>query len=108
MLSELLREAGYRVSNFSNSVEALAAFRAAPDTFDLVITDQTMPNLSGGDMSRAMLALRPALPIMLCTGFSDKIDEAAARQLGIRAFLMKPVKNDILLRQAHDLLDEQL
>jgi FixJ family two-component response regulator len=67
-----------------------------------------MPGLSGSEMSRAMLELRPDLPIMLCTGFSDQIDEESARKQGIRSFMMKPIKNQELLRQARSLLSENL
>ena len=86
-----LERAGYRVVGFTDSVAALDAFVAEPARWDLVITDQTMPAQTGMEMSRAMLTLRPDVPIILCTGFADMVDDAAAHAVGIRAFVMKPI-----------------
>lgn len=88
---ETLTRLGYRVATYTNSTEALAAFQAAPDQFDLVITDQTMPLLTGEGLAQALRAIRPNLPIILCTGFSHAITEEKARASGLDAFLMKPV-----------------
>ncbi len=87
---ELLEEFGYEVTTRTSSLDALEAFRAAPGRYDVVITDQTMPNLSGEALARAILRIRPDLPILLCTGFSHTMTEEKARELGIRKFLMKP------------------
>lgn len=87
-----LESIGCRVSTFSSSSEALAAFQADPAAFDVVITDQTMPEMTGAALAARLLALKPDLPIILCTGHSDIIDETTARGLGIRAFLMKPLQ----------------
>jgi len=95
---ELLEEFGYEVTTRTSSLEALEAFRAAPTRYDLVITDQTMPNLSGEALARAILRIRPDLPILLCTGFSHTMTEEKARELGIRKFLMKPfLRRDFVL-----------
>jgi DNA-binding NtrC family response regulator len=68
----------------------LAAFRKDPDRFDLVITDQIMPKLTGVQLATRLLELRPGLPVILCTGFSELVDSDGAHALGIRGFLMKP------------------
>ena len=71
--------------------KALKMFQADPSRFDVVITDQTMPNLTGEKLASYLLAVRPDLPIILCTGFSHTMTQEKATQLGIRAFLTKPV-----------------
>jgi CheY-like chemotaxis protein len=81
---------GYVVTARTSSIEALEAFRNDPERFDLVITDMTMPNMTGKDLAKELMAIRPNIPIILCTGFSEQIDEKEASLLGIRAFLMKP------------------
>ena len=75
----------------TSSPEALEQFQAAPDKFDLVITDMTMPQMTGKELAAEMLKIRPELPIILCTGFSEIITEDAAKQAGIQAFIMKPI-----------------
>ncbi len=87
----ILERLGYKVSSRKSSLEALEAFRAAPEAFDLVITDQTMPQMSGAELARKMLTIRPDLPIILCSGFSETITPEEARAMGIRRFLMKPI-----------------
>ncbi len=95
---ELLEEFGYEVTTITSSLDALKAFRAAPDQYDILITDQTMPNLSGEALAREIFQIRPDLPILLCTGFSHTMTEEKARNLGIRKFLMKPLfRHDLLL-----------
>lgn len=95
MLVELVRqdlqEFGYSVEARTSSVEALEAFRSDPSKFDVVITDQTMPNLTGIELSRQLLQLRPDVPVVLCTGFSDLVDDKVARKAGIRELVPKPV-----------------
>ena len=78
--------------SYTNSEEALAAFRAAPEHFDLVITDQTMPHLTGADLAQALRSLRPDIPIILCTGYSQTMTAEQAEQLGLDAFCMKPLR----------------
>jgi len=98
-------ELGYGVEVFSDSRQALQAFQSAPGRFDLVITDQTMPHLSGTDMSQQMLSIRPDLPIILCTGYSNVVSEQEALDLGIRQFVMKPVRFHELAKMARVVLD---
>jgi len=93
---ELLTRLGYTVTGYTSSVEALHAFQTAPHQFDLVITDQTMPTMTGEALVRALRDIRPDLPIVLCTGFSYAMTKDKAAALGIDAFLLKPLV-------AHDL-----
>ncbi len=86
----LLERLGYEVSAFTDPKQALAAFREEPSRFRLVVTDQAMPGMSGGDLAREILALAPDLPIVLCTGYGAGLDESSWRQLGIAALVAKP------------------
>ena len=88
---ELLEQLGYRVVAKTSAHEALSIFRDDPEYFDVVITDQTMPGMTGEELSGELLQLRPNLPIILCTGFSHSIDANKAKALGIRGFLIKPL-----------------
>ncbi len=82
---------GYKVETHSSSTGALEVFRADPKRFDIVITDQTMPKMTGAQIAREFMAIRPDIPIILCTGFSDVISEEEAKAIGIREFIMKPI-----------------
>ena len=86
-----LTDLGYRVTAYTNSRAALEAFRDTPDAFDLVITDQTMPQLTGEALAQEILRLRPRLPIILCTGNVPVAPGARPRPLGVRATLLKPI-----------------
>ncbi|MBI5440922.1 MAG: PAS domain S-box protein [Deltaproteobacteria bacterium] len=88
---------GYDVTAARSGAEALALFEAAPDRFDVVVTDQTMPGMTGEALARRLLALRPDLPLILCTGYSPTATPARARSLGIRGFLMKPCNIEEML-----------
>ncbi len=88
---EMLQDLGYEVVSRTSSLEALEAFKFQPDNFNLVITDQTMPNMTGANMAREMITIRPDIPIILCTGFSKEIDPDNAGEFGICEFLFKPV-----------------
>ena len=87
LMLELL---GYRVVAATNSMEALKMFMDQPDEFDAVVTDMTMPNMTGVELARKVMEIRPEIPIILCTGYSDLINKEKAKELGIRGFLMKP------------------
>lgn len=88
----VLEKIGCEVVGMTNSLDALEVFKAASDTFDIVITDQTMPNLTGFDLARQMLTIRPEIPIFMLTGHSDTVDESKATSIGIRKYLMKPLE----------------
>jgi len=85
-----LSSLGYRVTAVQDPQAAFDAFEKDPDGFDLIITDQAMPCMTGEELARSILAVKPHMPIILCTGFSEKIDEASSRALGVRGFVMKP------------------
>lgn len=89
-LTELLRDKGCEVIGFSDPLQALCAFGADPLSVDVVITDQRMPGLAGDALAMAMLRLRPQVCVVLCTGYSDQIDERRAKAIGIRHYLRKP------------------
>jgi PAS domain S-box-containing protein len=101
----LLERAGYRVTTRTSSPEALKLFRSTPDDFDLVVTDMTMPQLRGDHLAQAILGIRPRVPVILCTGFSEQLTEERARALGARALLMKPVLARDLLTAIRGVLD---
>ncbi|HSA96086.1 MAG TPA: ATP-binding protein, partial [Acidobacteriota bacterium] len=89
-LARMLERLGYRVTTRASGRAAAAAFRNDPDAFDLVITDQTMPHMLGLDLARTLVGLRPDIPIVLVTGFSEKINGSVVGKDGIRAVIMKP------------------
>ncbi len=92
MLAEgMLTRLGYTVSTKTSAAEALELFCARPDAFDIVITDQTMPGMTGMTLAERLLKIRPDLPIVLCTGYSDTVGPARAKTVGVREFLMKPL-----------------
>jgi CheY-like chemotaxis protein len=90
MGKEFLERLGYDVVTETSSTEALALFIRQPDRFDLVITDMTMPGMTGDRLAKELRRLRPDIPIILCTGFSHHLNEEEAKAIGINAFLMKP------------------
>jgi len=102
----ILLRLGYAVVACQSSVSALEEFRKQPHKFDLVITDQTMPQMTGLALARECLTVRPDMPIILCTGYSESVSEEMARAAGISAFLMKPVVLAKLARTVRDVLDE--
>jgi len=101
-----LEKLGYSVTKLTGSIDALHQFEHDPDLFDLIITDMTMPNMTGEELATNILRLRPAKKIILCTGYSDLINNEKARQLGIRAYIMKPVVMDTLAVTVRNVLDE--
>jgi PAS domain S-box-containing protein len=93
---QLLERLGYGVTSRSNSLEALKLFEQDPDRFDLVITDMTMPDLTGDQLAKMITRIRPEIPIILCTGYSNRLDQKFIAGAGIRAILYKPlVKNEL-------------
>jgi len=88
---QMLERLGYHITARTSSIEALEAFRANPDKFDLVITDMTMPNMTGDKLAGEMIKIRSDIPIILCTGFSEMMSQEGAESLGLKGFLMKPI-----------------
>ncbi|MCH9697674.1 MAG: response regulator, partial [Gammaproteobacteria bacterium] len=105
-LKEFLSDFGYEVSCFTDSETALKAFQNDTQAFDLVVTDQTMPNLTGVKLSREILALNPDVPIILCSGYADQINQAEIVDFGIRRYLNKPVDLGELSTEINRLLTD--
>jgi PAS domain S-box-containing protein len=106
MLGHMLSLLGYKVTAMNSSPEALIWFKQHIEEVDLVITDMIMPQLGGDELARNMLDLRPELPMIICTGYSEHFDEAQAKAMGIRAFVLKPLVMDKLARLIRSVLDE--
>ncbi len=107
MEKQILERLGYHVTARTSSVEALEAFRADPDNFDLVITDMTMPNLTGVQLSKELLKIRPGIPIIICTGFSEQISEDKAKEMGIRGYVLKPVVKSEIAKTIRTILEDE-
>jgi len=106
MAQKMLERLGYQVETKKNPVDALELFHSKPDWFDLVVTDMTMPYMTGDKLVEQILNISPDMPTILCTGFSEKISEEKAQELGIKAFVLKPlVKRDFAVT-VRKVLDE--
>ncbi len=105
--NNLLQDLGYQVVCTTSSAEALTLFEKDVLGFDLVITDLTMPNLTGAELSKLLLNLRPDTPIIMCTGYSNQLSDEEARSLGIRKYLMKPLVIDQLALAVREVLDQK-
>ncbi len=106
IIRRILEMLGYQVKLETNGADALEVFRTRPDSFDLIITDQTMPNVTGLDLAREVMKIKPHMPIILCSGFSETVSEARVKGIGIRAFLFKPVVRSELALAVRKALDE--
>ena len=103
---QLLQKLGYRVVCFRSSTAALDAFSAAPEEFDLVITDMTMPEMTGDILAQELIKIQPDLPVIVCTGFSEKLTPENAEALGIKGLLMKPVVITDMANTVRGVLDQ--
>ena len=101
-----LERQGYQVTATTDSVKALEKFTSQPDSFDMLITDQTMPGLTGAQLSRAVLEIKPSMLIIMCTGHSDTISEEEALASGIKRYVLKPLYGDELLDAVQEVLSE--
>ena len=90
-MKQMLERLGYTISFRTGTIDALEAFRANPKQYDLVITDYTMPNMTGTELAAAILNIRPDIPIIICTGFSEQFPNQTTRSSNITNVLMKPV-----------------
>jgi CheY-like chemotaxis protein len=107
VMHSMIEKLGYQVSSKNSSAEALDTFRNHPRQFDLVITDQTMPEMTGLELSEQLIRIRPDIPVILCTGYMEMIAEDNAGSPGIGAYVMKPVRiNDISVK-IRNLLDQK-
>lgn len=106
VMTEMFELHGLDVTALGSGVEALSRFEADPQAFDIVITDQTMPHMTGAELAEELLRQRPELPVILCSGYSDEIDDRRAREMGIRAYYQKPVSLRELVGHVTKLLQE--
>jgi len=104
---ELFESLGYKVTTRTSSIDALNLFRADPDAFDLVITDMTMPKIAGERLTKELMAIRPDIPVILCTGFSTKITDRRLKEIGIRALVEKPFSKKTIGETVRKVLDER-
>jgi PAS domain S-box-containing protein len=102
---KMLENLGYKVKVFTNSEEAFATFQANPEDCDLIISDMTMPKLNGLQLAEKLIKIKPNIPIIICTGFSDLISEEKIKALGIKEVVMKPISIKDLARAARNALD---
>ena len=105
MAKEMLEGMGYAVAAFTSAAEAMAAFSANASGYDLVITDLTMPGITGVELSRRLLEIRPDLPIILCSGLGETVSASAIGTVGIRRFLNKPILLHEYGRAVREVLD---
>ena len=106
MQKMMLERLGYQVTCRSSSTDALEAFRSKPDAFDLVITDMTMPNMTGDQLARKILLIRPDIPVVISTGFSDRINKEKSDALGIKGLLKKPILKSDMAKTVRKVLDK--
>ena len=104
---KMLERMGYEVVSLTNSIEALKVFQDRPERFDLVVTDQTMPNITGVELAGEIMRIRSDMPVILCTGFSETITEEQVKAMGIREFLTKPLAIRDLATTIRNVLDRQ-
>ena len=102
----LLKKLGYEVTSRTSSLDALEKFRMDPYAFDLVLTDMSMPNMTGEKLAQEMISIRPDIPVILASGFSERVDKNKAGSMGIKAILMKPVLNSDIAQTVRKVLDE--
>jgi DNA-binding NtrC family response regulator len=102
---DTLAELGYDVTSLTNGKEALRLLKEDPSRFDLIITDVTMPEMTGLDLAGEALAIKPDMPIIMCTGHSHLVDAGKAKAAGVRAFAMKPLTKREIARTVRQVLD---
>jgi len=103
---KLLESLGYEVTIATSGEDAMELFRSDPQAFDLIFTDQTMPNITGMQLSEQILKVRPDIPIILCTGFSATTSDETAKAVGIKTFIMKPLTKQALALTVRKVLDD--
>lgn len=106
MASRILGQLGYSVTATTSSVEALELFKSKPNEFDLIVSDMTMPNMTGEQLAMECMIIRADIPVILCTGYSKKISENTSAEIGIKAFAYKPIVKADLAKTVRKVLDE--
>lgn len=108
MTTQMLKRIGYEVVGKTNSTEALKVFQEDPGKFDLVITDQTMGKMTGTELAKQLLSIRPDIPIILCTGYRNSVDPESAKAVGIKKFIVKPVNREEISQIIREILDKKV
>jgi len=107
LTKEIFEDLGYHVTAFTSSVDTLNIFQKQPNDFDLVITDMTMSGITGAELTKKIHTIRPDIPVILCTGYSEQINEKKAKAMGIKRYLIKPVNMHNFAKAVRDILDER-
>lgn len=107
MVGSMLTRLGYRVTSCTSSIEAMEKFKTEPGRFDLLFTDMTMPGMTGIKLAREVKKAMPHLPVIICTGYSEKLDEAGCKALGMEGYIMKPVTTREVAATVRRVLDER-
>jgi CheY-like chemotaxis protein len=102
---QILERLGYQITSRTSSLDAVEVFRSDPDAFDIVITDVSMPNMTGDQLAKEILLIKPDIPIIICTGFSERITKEKAEAIGIKGFLMKPIVRSDIAHEVRKVLD---
>jgi CheY-like chemotaxis protein len=102
---KILERLGFSVVAKTSSLDALETFQEKPDEFDLVITDQVMPNMKGTQLARKLISIRPDIPVILCSGFPENVDLEEVESIGIKKFIMKPIGREVISKIVRAVLD---
>ncbi|MFC1635505.1 response regulator, partial [Planctomycetota bacterium] len=102
---QILERLGFDVVAKTSSLDALETFQEKPDEFDLVITDQVMPNMTGMQLAQKLISIRPDIPVILCSGFPENVCLEEVENIGIKKFIMKPISKDIIAQIVRAVLD---
>ena len=103
---QILARLGYHVTVRTGSLDALEIFAANPNAYDMVISDMSMPNMAGDKLAQKLISIRSDIPIIICTGFNERIDQGKADSIGIKGLLSKPIARSELARMVREVLDE--
>jgi len=107
MGKQILERQGYQVTTKTDSAKALELIRSAPEAVDLVITDQTMPGMTGLELTHAIIAIRPDMPVILCSGYSSIMPETRQQEAEVREFILKPLERGAITRAVRRVLDNR-
>ena len=106
MNKRFLESLGYKTVEMNDSIDAMKLFESMPDQFDLIISDMTMPKMTGDKLAVELILIRPDIPVVLCTGYSKRMSEESASKIGVRAFLNKPIIKSDMAKTVRKVLDE--
>lgn len=107
LIKEILTKYGYTVDVFTNGVQAWQEFQKQPDKYDLIITDMTMPFMTGAELAQKIIGVRPKVPVILFTGYSEMINRGKSMAIGIKEFIQKPMAMNQLLKSVRQVLDKK-